>query len=156
MTTETTKDTKFKPGQSGNPAGRPKGSGIVREARQQLETAWNGVQADGSDGIRHRLIEEAKLGNMLAIKLVAERVCAPLKPSDPLAEVDLQGDTLTDKALGVLTALASGSMPLAQASQMLDGLATLAKIVEGEQLKTRIEELEKLLAKVLEGQGHAV
>jgi hypothetical protein len=149
-TAPSAQDTKFRPGVSGNPNGRPKGSGFAGQARQQLQSAWDGEAADGTDGIRHKLIEEAKAGNMLAIKLVAERVCSPLKPTDHLAEVDLQGNTLTEKAMGVLTALASGSMPLAQASQMLDGLATLAKIVETEELKQRLESIEKLLKE----QGH--
>lgn len=144
MTTET-KDTRFKPGSSGNPAGRKPGTGWSAQAREQLQRAWEGEAPDGADGIRAKLIAQAKAGDMLAIKLVAERIVQPLKPADPMAEIELQGTTLAEKALGVLTALATGALPLAQAKEMLAGLATLTKVIEAEELKGRIEALEKLL-----------
>lgn len=135
------KDTRWKAGQSGNPAGRPRGSSWTSGARKELLDAW-----EGADGIRAKLIAKAKEGDMLAIKLIAERVCAPVKPTDPTAEVELQGSTLAEKALGVLTALAEGGLPLAQAKEMLGGLSALAKIIETEELKGRIEALERAAA----------
>lgn len=141
-------DTKFKPGTSGNPKGRPPGSGFAGKAREDLQKAWDGDE--GKPGIRAKLIELALAGDVVACKLVAERVCSPLKPVEPTAALDLQGETLADKALAVIVALAGGGVPTSQASQLLDGLATLAKIVETEQLKQRIEALEKTLKE----QGH--
>jgi hypothetical protein len=98
----------------------------------------------------HLLLEKAKAGDVLAIKLVAERVCPPLKLAEPLAEFALQGETMAQKALGIVAARASGAVPLAQASSMLEGLATLAKIVDTEELKQRLQAVEKLLKE----QGH--
>lgn len=139
------KDTRFKAGQSGNPAGRKPGSGWAGKAREELQKAWEGEAEDGSDGIRAKLIAQAKAGDVVAIKLVAERVCPPLKPVEPTAALELEGESLADKALGVIEALAGGGVPVSQASQLLDGLSQLAKIVESEQLKARIEALERQL-----------
>lgn len=137
------KDTKFKPGQSGNPAGRPAGSGWVMKAREELQKAWDGVEAGGKDGIRHQLIAKAREGDMGAIRLVAERVCPPMKAAEPTAEIELQGETLTDKAMGVLAALGLGKVAPGQASQLLQGLGALAKIVETDELSRRIAALEE-------------
>lgn len=137
------KDTRFKPGQSGNPAGRPAGSGFAGKAREELQRAWDGDE--GKPGVRAKLIDLALAGDVVACKLVAERVCPVLKPAEPTAAMELQGDTLTEKALAVIVALAGGAVPVSQASQLLDGLATLAKITESEQLKARIEALERQL-----------
>lgn len=138
------KSTKYKPGQSGNPSGRPVGSGWVGQARKKLQEAWDGVNADGSDGIREQLIARAKDGDMGAIRIIAERVCPSLKAAEPTAEISLAGDNLTDKAMGVLAALSSGEIAPGQASQLLQGLGAMAKIIETDELQRRIAALEAL------------
>jgi hypothetical protein len=140
-------DTRFKPGQSGNPAGRPAGSGWVGKARKRLQEAWDGMKEDGSDGIRHQLITKAKEGDMAAIRLVAERVCAPIKATEEGADFQMTGDTLTDKAASVLAAIGTGELAPSQASQLLQGLGALAKILETDELQRRIKALEEGAAK---------
>lgn len=137
------RNTKFKPGQSGNPAGRAPGSGWVGRARANLQEAWDGMEKDGKDGIRHQLIEKAKGGDMAAIRIVAERICPPIKATEEAAEIQLTGDTLTARAMAVLAALGAGQVAPGQASQLLQGLGALAKIVETDELQRRIEALEE-------------
>lgn len=138
------KDTRFKPGQSGNPGGRPPGSGWVGKARKELQSAWDGEMADGSDGIRAKLIASAKAGDAWAIRIIAERVCPPIKASEALEEIQLTGDTLTDKATSVLDAMAQGEIAPSQASQLLQGIGAMAKILETDELARRLEALEEL------------
>lgn len=135
-------DTKFKPGQSGNPTGRKPGSGVVGQARQALLKAWDGEKADGSDGIRQKLIELAKGGDLTAIRLVAERVAPALKAVEPPVAMQMTGDSLTAKAYSVLAAMGEGALAPSQAAQLLTALGQVAKVLEVDELLRRIEALE--------------
>ena len=59
----------FKPGQSGNPGGRPKKPMVDR----MLEQALTSNDSATAKIIAEKLIEKAKKGNLPAIKLIAER-----------------------------------------------------------------------------------
>ena len=59
----------FKPGQSGNPGGRPKKPMVDR----MLEQALTSNDSATAKLIAEKLIEKAKKGNLAAIKLIAER-----------------------------------------------------------------------------------
>jgi len=64
-------ETRFKPGQSGNPAGRPRGLAAI--ARKQLEEiAADGDQTRGELVVR-KLIDLALAGNVQAIRLILDR-----------------------------------------------------------------------------------
>lgn len=136
------KDTKFRPGQSGNPAGRAPGSGWVGDARKKLQEAWDGKQEGGADGIREKLLTMAREGDMAAIRIVAERVAPPLKATEPGVELSLSGETLTDKANAILDAMAAGKIAPTQAAQLLQALGAVAKIVEIDELERRVAALE--------------
>jgi DNA-binding NarL/FixJ family response regulator len=132
------KDTKFKPGQSGNPSGRTPGSGWVTEARKALEKEWN-----GDNGIKSVLVKKAKEGDMGAIRLVAERVCPPIKAAEPAVPIELPPGTLTQRATAVLDSLARGEMNTTQASQLMQALGALARVIETDELEKRIKALEE-------------
>jgi hypothetical protein len=59
----------FKPGQSGNPGGRPKKPMVDR----MLEEALTAKDSATAKVIAEKLLEKAKKGNLAAIKLIAER-----------------------------------------------------------------------------------
>lgn len=66
----------WKPGQSGNPAGRPKGSkNHIVELQRQLEIAVrDNLNPSVIKGILERVAEEALAGNMKAAKLILDKV----------------------------------------------------------------------------------
>ena len=64
---------RFKPGQSGNPAGRPKG------ARHASTLAIEALLDGEGEAITRKAIEAAKAGDMVAIRLVLDRICPPRK-----------------------------------------------------------------------------
>ena len=78
LAVKTTKKQRGKPfeqGKSGNPNGRPKGS------RNKTTMAMLELLDVEAEAITRRVIERAKKGDMMAIKLVMERVCPPRKDS---------------------------------------------------------------------------
>lgn len=137
-----TKDTRFQPGQSGNPEGRRRGTGWVPAAREELKKAWDGERPDGRDGIRHKVIEMAKEGDLAAIRIVAERVAPPLKAAEPPVALEMQGETITEKAYSVLTALGDGQLAPGQAAQLISALGALAQVQKVDELAKRLEALE--------------
>jgi hypothetical protein len=126
------KDHLFKPGQSGNPGGRPKGSG--NRIRAELSDAW--------DDIKPVLMEKAKGGDMAAIRIVAERVCPPIRAMEPASPIELPKGSLTERANAVLDSLGTGDLSTGQASQLMQALGALAKLIETDELEKRIEALE--------------
>ena len=71
--TTITKQGGFKPGQSGNPAGRPKGA--CHRTTLAIEALLDGE----GEAITRKAIEAAKAGDMVAIRLVLDRICPPRK-----------------------------------------------------------------------------
>lgn len=66
-------DTRFQPGQSGNPAGRPKGSRALRFK------ALDDLADEAAEDIAKAVIEKAKGGDIMAASRVFERVWPPRK-----------------------------------------------------------------------------
>jgi hypothetical protein len=68
-------------GSSGNPGGRPSGSGHVARLRAEL--------AQELPGIIESLIRQAKGGDVAAIRVVLDRVIPPLKAVDAPLSLEL-------------------------------------------------------------------
>ncbi len=132
--------TRFKAGQSGNPAGRPKNSGLSAQLRQAI--------ADEAGEILQSVIEQAKSGDIQAAKVLLDRVCPALKPEAQAIELEqLATGGLIEKAEAVIAAVGAGELAPDVAAQLIAAVATLAKVAEIDQLQQRLESLEKLLTK---------
>ncbi|VWX63188.1 conserved hypothetical protein [Burkholderiales bacterium 8X] len=130
----------FKPGQSGNPAGRPKGASAATKLRQAI--------GDGVEEIIRKLAEQAKGGDVAAARLLLERVLPPVKASDEPIEIDIpEAGSLTEKGSAVLRAAANGLIPVSHASALMTAIGGLAKVAEVDDLARRIEALEATHAK---------
>src|SRR5215471_16915969 len=71
--TEPPKNTRFKPGQSGNPNGRPAGS------RSKVLVALDALGEGEAESIVKAMIEKAKGGDSVAGRTILERVWPPRK-----------------------------------------------------------------------------
>jgi (p)ppGpp synthase/HD superfamily hydrolase len=133
--------SRFQKGQSGNPAGRPKGSlGMAGKLRAA-------IQAD-AEQIIQSLIAQAKEGDTTAAKILLDRICPALKPEAQAVELEqLATGSLIEKAEAVLAAVGVGELAPDVAVQLVQSVATLAKVTEIDQLQQRLESLEKLLTK---------
>ena len=137
--TETTKRPKgnptWKPGQSGNPAGRRPGTGEVAKIRAAINERVPELLA--------AMMAKALEGDVGAARLLLERAVAPLKAAEQAVTLSLpEGGTLTAKADAVLCAAAVGDLAPGQAAQLISALGAMAKISEIDDLNARITKLE--------------
>ena len=90
----------WKPGQSGNPKGRPAGTGEVAKLRAAI--------ADRVPELLAAMMARALDGDVGAARLLLERAIAPLKAAEQPQALSLPDGTLTDQGRAVLAAVAAG------------------------------------------------
>lgn len=95
--TEPKKRGRWKPGESGNPKGRPPGAGEVAKLRASI--------AGHVPEIIGQLVEAAKGGDVQAARLLLERVLPPMKPTELAVPLALPDGSLTDQGRAVLAAV---------------------------------------------------
>ena len=132
------RDHLFKPGQSGNPSGRPKG------ARNQSTMAAEALLDGEAETITRRCIDLALQGDSTALRLCLSRIL-PVK-RDRTIELDLPAledpqDSL--RAIGtVLKAVGSGTITPNEGQAVASLLDTHRRTFEVEELERRLEVLE--------------
>lgn len=96
----------FQPGQSGNPAGRPKG------CRTKVAEAMAAILEQDAEDIARELVTLAKAGDPTAMRLVVDRL-APVRKGAPitftLPPIATEADAVGAMG-GVLAAVASGEI----------------------------------------------
>lgn len=127
---------KFVKGQSGNPAGRPKQYRKVDTLRALIGRY--------AEPIVKRLIKLAvEEGDTNAAKLLVERCIPPIKPVELPITLPLPDDAdLATQGRAVVNALARGVIPPGQAGTLLSGIATLARLIELDELERRVAAIE--------------
>jgi len=127
----------WKPGQSGNPAGRRPGSGEVARLRAAIAQAVPEIIA--------RLVERATMeGDVQAARLLLERVLPPVKAvalPEPLP-VPATG-SLASRGEAVLAAMAAGEVSADAAEAAMAGLMAVARLRTIDDLERRIAALEQ-------------
>ncbi len=129
------KDTRFKPGQSGNPAGRKPGEGKIAKLRAEISQHVPAIIA--------KLAEKALEGDTSAARLLLERAIPPSKPTEEATAFDLPAGSLTDQGKAVLDAVSRGELATGQGSALLSALGNLAKLVELDEMDKRLRALEQ-------------
>ena len=125
---------KWKQGQSGNPAGRPPGTGKVAALRKQIE--------EHVPGIITALVAQATTGDAAAARLLLERVLPPIRATEQAQAISLPDGSLTEQGKAILGAVAAGDLAPGQGAQLLQALGSMAKLIETDDLAARIAALE--------------
>lgn len=129
--------TKFKPGQSGNPNGRPKDKTPATLIRKSI--------ADDLPDIIKALITKAKEGDVPAAKVLLDRVCPPLKPQALPISLAVNGG-LVEQGSEVIRATLAGEIPPDIGAQLITALSNQGKLVDLEEMSDRLARIEKQLA----------
>ena len=132
----------FKPGQSGNPAGKPKGA--KNKATVLAQSLFEGE----AETLIRKIIELAKDGDMQALRVCIDRLCPPIKAQSATVQVDIpETESITDLAKAFIKAAAEGRLPPDVAAQLVSAVGTLARVVEIDQLKERLAALESAVGR---------
>jgi Family of unknown function (DUF5681) len=130
---------RFKPGQSGNPAGKPKGA--RHRATRAVEVLLTGEAA----AITRKCIQMAKKGDGTAMRLVMERIDPVRKGRPvilPLPSIEKASDLVPAMAQ-VIVAMGQGEITPEEASTIAATLELKRKAIETAELEQRIARLEQ-------------
>jgi hypothetical protein len=129
--------TQFQKGRSGNPNGRPQGSGIAGELRKAI--------TENAGAIVEAMIDKAKEGDTTAAKVLLDRVCPPLKPEAQTVSLPAmaEAETLLERATAAIVAAAEGELAPDVASQLVSAVGVLSRVAEVQDLEKRLEALER-------------
>ena len=129
---------RWKPGQSGNPAGKPKGT--RHRATQAVEALLEGQ----AEALTQKAIEKALEGDGVALRLCLERIAPARKDAAvcfDLPAIASASDTVTASS-ALLEAVAAGNVTPDEASRIMALLKSHKALVEVCELEQRIEALE--------------
>ncbi len=131
----------YAPGESGNPAGRPRGArGRAAVLRESIDAAIPQVI--------ETLVRQAVEGDVSASRLLIERVLPPIRATGPSVEVEIAGyatGDLASRAEAVVSALGKGQISVDLAGSLMSALSAQAGITETSDLIQRITRLEEAL-----------
>ena len=130
----------FKPGKSGNPAGKPRG------ARNKTTIAMEKLLDDDAETITKKAIELAKGGDMTALRLCLDRIIPPRKDrpvSFNMPEIKTPSDALV-AATAIIRAVADGDLTPSEAAELNKTVDSFARVAETADLAERIKRLEQM------------
>jgi hypothetical protein len=133
----------FEKGQSGNPAGRPRGS------RGRATMALQDMLARDAESIARTAINLAKHGNIAALRICMDRLLPPRRHEPvtlDLPPLDKVADTVAATS-AIVAAVAAGDLTAAEA-------ADLAKVVDVHVQALATAALEARLARLEQSRAH--
>lgn len=128
----------FQKGQSGNPAGRPRG---VPDRRTQYRKLFE----PHVPALIEKAVELACAGDTAALKLCLDRVLPVIRPQTVPVSIPTANEahTLAEKGQAVASAATTGEISPDEAASLLTMLGSVAKIMEVTELETRLSALEE-------------
>ncbi|WP_262965157.1 DUF5681 domain-containing protein [Methylobacter psychrophilus] len=128
-------ESKFTPGKSGNPKGRPKNKTAPLMLRKAISEAM--------PEIIESLIDAALSGDTQAAATLLNRCVPALKPEVLAVHLPVK-ETLADQGNEIIRSIVTGKIAPDIGSQLINALSSQSKIVEIDDLTKRIEKLEGL------------
>jgi len=124
----------WKRGQSGNPGGRPKRIGVVRDL----------LQARQAELVK-MAVDLALAGDVAALRLCMDRLSPPLRAtSEPVVIEGLaEASTLTERCEVIVRAVGTGVISPTVGGELLAAMGNLARAMETDELARRVAALEK-------------
>ena len=90
------------------------------------------------------VVDAALSGDMAAARMILDRTVPPLRPHSEIVQIPLDSPAgPAASAEAILRAAIVGKIPPDAAMQLLNAAASLARIIETEELKVRLEALER-------------
>ena len=129
----------FQKGQSGNPAGRPRG--IVNRATALAQD----LLSEHAEWIARKVIELAEEGDMAAIRLCMERLVPPIK-HQPVAVELPPLETAVDSVeamASIAAAVAAGDLTAAEAAELAKVVNVYVGALASKAFEERLSALEK-------------
>lgn len=134
MTTPVKRGT-FPAGKSGNPAGRPPGSGEA--------AAWRAAIGKDVRKVIAVVTQLALSGDAACCRLVLERAVPAYRPIDAVSPLPIPaGATLSLQAAAVIQAVAAGVIPITQGAQLVSAIGAMQNIISTDDIARRIAEIE--------------
>ncbi|WP_264050419.1 DUF5681 domain-containing protein [Methylobacterium flocculans] len=129
----------FQPGQSGNPAGRPKG------ARSRATLALEAILEGEAEAITRKVIELALEGDTQALRMCLDRLAPPRKDRPVILELpDIEtASDLPRATSALLQAVAAGDITPSEASDLGRAIDAHVRAVEAADLHQRLLRLEE-------------
>lgn len=128
----------FEKGQSGNPAGRPRG------ARNRATLLMQNLLADDAEVIGRKAIEMAIAGDLAAIRLCMDRL-APVRKDEPVAfelpPIEKSADIVAATA-SIVAAVAAGELTPSQAAELSKVIDVHVRALESKDFDERLTKLE--------------
>ena len=131
-------DTKFKPGRSGNPSGRPKGS------RHKTALAIEKLLDGEGEEITRKAIEKAKEGDMTAIRICMDRLAPPRKDRHielSLPKMEKASDAANASA-AIVEAASAGELTPSEAGELMKIVESYARTLQVSDFEARLARLE--------------
>jgi hypothetical protein len=147
MTDNTTEKTvrkqlrPFRPGQSGNPNGRPKG------ARNATTIALESLLDGQAKALTQKAVDLALSGDLIALRMCLDRIL-PVRKNRPIEFALPTIETIADapKAIGAISAaVASGEITVSDAADVSRLVEAYVRAIEASDLDKRLRALEEVV-----------
>src|SRR5262245_45808377 len=142
MTDTTKRKQGFQKGVSGNPSGRPPGA--RNHATRIAEELFDGQ----AEGVCNAVIKKALKGDMIAARIVVDRICPPRKDRPikfELPESLITARDVSEALSGVIAQTAKGDISPDEATNVTALLEAKRRAIETCELEARLGALEKTL-----------
>ncbi len=130
--------TQFKPGESGNPDGRPKG---IRDRR----ILFSEMILPHKKDLLKKATKMALNGNEPMLKLLLDRLLPARPKENPLSDIDDLTGSLTEQCDKILSLVSDGAITTTEGMSLLQAIKIKSELVEVDDIKKRMIEIERIL-----------